>query len=543
MKVTAQSGACTVGGEINFDSYVNYNAASAGDVNIGTAGKLTIDSFGVYDMYGALTNTGSITVKKGGKLNVYGNFTNSGVLIVNTGGVINFYGTNWQNTSVASVTGNGDIYFTSSRPSISASWVATAPCLSSYSGGSFTQNLDGGGKGVDMNIKLHVNNANNIVLNGTTSVADRVFFDVNDGHVILGSNFFYLTTNATLSGFSDQRYFVTNNSGSVVKEGISASGNFFFPVGRAEADYTPATITNTAGSSDTFFVYVKNYAESGSNEADPTRGMDRTWNIYSTKGNSVSLLLQHNSTTNNAGDYTTQGGDASAFVTQYQSGVTWQTGTGATGTDAAGTVSGSRTHNRTYSTTATSTTANSAFFSKSSNLLSPLPVKLIDYTATKINNQKGRLNWATTNEDGNEMYQVYKLNNSKEWVLLNKVSAHGSPMINHYELFDEKPLIGNNFYKLECLDVHSNINYSEIKLLNFDPSDISRISLFPNPSNGNLTIVSDNSVNTITITDGKGNLIKTINTEGNTIELDLSFLVSGLYVLTINGENFIWNKI
>src|SRR5690606_22091585 len=182
----------------------------------------------------------------------------------------------------------------------------------------------------------------------------------------------FLSKNSVSSGANEQRYIVTDGTGNLVKDSLLASANYMFHVGRAESDYTPATITNDNGSApNRFNVQVKDYTESASDEASPERGMHRTWNIFSSLGGPATLVLQHNTSTNDLADYTDNGADANAFVTQYAGAGVWQIGLGATGTDAAGTVAGSRTHTRSYTTTATTQNADIAFFSKSSTLMNP----------------------------------------------------------------------------------------------------------------------------------------------------------------------------
>jgi hypothetical protein len=67
------------------------------------------------------------------------------------------------------------------------------------------------------------------------------------------------------------------------------------------------------------------------------------------------------------------------------------------------------------------------------------------------------------------------------------------------------------------------------------------ISLFPNPSNGNMYINSPKSLNTYEIKAidimGRCVFIETLNQVGNQAQLDLSALNNGVYFLSISSEN------
>lgn len=552
--VSAQSGSCSGGSYIDNTTYVNFTGSTAGDMQINTSGQLRIGSSGVYDVYGATSNAGNITIDNGGVLNLYGDISNSGTITIVSGGRINFYGEAWGNTSVATVNGTGDIYFTSIRPTIPASWTAAVPCITSYSSGNFSQNLNGGGKSVDMNVGVYVNNANNVVLTGTTSIAGSLNFAVNNGDILLGNNDLILTSSGTTAGYNSSRMAVTDGTGHMVKEGLAVSSSFFFPIGRDESDYTPATVTNNGSAADSFHVAVKNYSESASDEYDPTTGMDRTWNIYTDIGGAATLLLQHNSSTN-ASAYNFTGGDPSAFVTQYlgqqwiptvgRSQGVWQTGTGGLGTYAVGSVASSSTHSRAYTFTATNATANAAFYSKSTNILSPLPVKLINFDAVKYNEFSSLVTWEAVSEINIMKYHVYRMNHdNNNWESIGSVDAKSNgQLVCKYQFFDLHPYKGQNLYKLKVIEYEDEHFNDEIKSVYFGNSELNYLStLYPNPSTGELTITNQSGIETIAVMDLAGKVILKINANAESQLLDLSYLQAGCYLIKVNSEIYKWIK-
>ncbi len=419
--------------------------------------------------------------------------------------------------------------------------------------GTAPQTLDGGNSSAiggpqPSLINIAVNNPDNLTLTNTnTRVTSGL--DFINGHVILGSNGLELSSTATASNANGTRHVVTNGTGFMAKEGIAANAAFSFPVGRATSDFTPATVTPTG--SDNFFVQVKDYTESASEETVPDNGVYRTWNIYSTGGAGANILLQHNTTTN-GGDYNTNGADAVAFVTQYQGfqwvtsaqqnqGV-WQIGTGAGITDAPGSLGGSRVHNRDYTATATSSTSNAAFFSKSNNILTPLPITLLDFTATKKEENKALLTWSTTSEINSSHFDVETSTNGLSWTRIGEVKAQGvSYELSNYQLIHTNPALGVNYYRLNLVDLDGSAEFSKIRSLLFGnvTSTLANVVVFPNPSNGMLNISSLNKSNNYILTDMHGKTIHSFNntSENSDFQVDLSSYANGVYFIKANSQN------
>lgn len=419
--------------------------------------------------------------------------------------------------------------------------------------GSTQQNISGGnsaaiGGAQPSLVNIEINNSNNVLLSNTnTRLTSGIEFT--NGHLLLGSQNLELSSDAVVTNANESRYVVTNGNGFLAKENLATSSTFAFPVGRAVADFTPASITNTGGSADNYFVQVKSYSESASAETVASNGMDRTWNIYSSNGSASTIALQHNSSSNGA-SYT----DADAFVTQYQGmqwvssaqqnqGV-WQIGTGAIGTDAAGTVVGSRVHHRAYASTATTSSANEAFFSKSSNELAPLPVTLIDFDANKLGKNQSLVTWSTSSEMNSSHFDVETSVDGEVWMKIGEVKAQEvSYHITNYQFIHTNPIIGYNYYRINMVDKDGSEEFSNIKFVLFNKpnSSFSGVSVYPNPTNGLLNISSFNKLNNYTLTDMHGKTLRSfyMQSENTDFQEDLSMYANGVYYVkteTIMGE-------
>lgn len=252
----------------------------------------------------------------------------------------------------------------------------------------------------------------------------------------------------------DGALLVTNGTGYVGK--LNLAGTFKFPVGIAEGDYTPATIASPATTSD-FYVSVKNYAGSAAVEAAPGEGIDRTWEIYSSNNTSATITLQHNSATNGA-----VFNDAAAFVTQYQSNNSW--GSAATNVDygGAGDIPGSVIHSHTY--TIPNAAGNSAFFSKSSDPVSPLPVTWLKFETKVTASCTIQLSWSTGSEQNTDYFVAERSTDGRTWTEVGRVEAAGnSSEIRNYSLADLQPDPGILQYRIRQADKDGTINYSVIR--------------------------------------------------------------------------------
>ena len=206
-----------------------------------------------------------------------------------------------------------------------------------------------GNDGTPINVAVELRNPNNLVLEdipdpgfgislppgGPQAAALRLnnsfTFAVDFGDILLNGNDLYIGDEGSFINYNHQRMIVTDNSvsGHVVKT-FRTGRPFTFPVGIAEGDYTPATLSPSGTTS--LYVSVQDYAASSATVTQPRDGMDRVWHIYADKPVYASYTLQHNSITNGSAFV-----DASAQIVHYAGSGNWIGGNTryvATGTHA-----------------------------------------------------------------------------------------------------------------------------------------------------------------------------------------------------------------
>jgi len=387
--------------------------------------------------------------------------------------------------------------------------------------------IDGGNSKILANVVNR--NPNNIVLGAVAVTADAGFDGIvaNTDHtlyignsftwapthgdgtalayndVVLGNNDFKFSSTATEAGFTQNAYAVTNGTGHVVKENYT--GNWVYPVGISESsasgsDYTPASINNATPSD--MHVLVQNYATSASVEAG-SNGIDRTWNIYSSSATaSATVDLQHNRSTSQAA-FGTATTDNPHFVTRY-SGLNpnhtgdgsitslgpWQSNTLGAAEASPGTlttgsmIANASERSKAYTNFATSASDPIAYYSKSSNATTPLPVKLLDFTGV-AQACMASLSWTTADEQGFDHFEVQQSTDGHTFKTIDKISSHKIPTGSSYGGLYEQPA-KVAYYRLSMADNNGDYRLSNTISVrtNCDPEVASGTAfhIYPNPS-------------------------------------------------------------
>ncbi|WP_316806793.1 gliding motility-associated C-terminal domain-containing protein [Pedobacter agri] len=241
------------------------------------------------------------------------------------------------------------------------------------------------------------------VLAATLNIGGTLDLATNGANIILNGNNLAFNAAGKITNYNQNRMVVTGNSitGHMVKE-FSGSTAFVFPVGIAEGDYTPATLTPQSASK--LYVSVQNYSAANLPGITSVQGMDRTWNIYSSAPVQTTITLQHNQNTNGSKFV-----DASASITRYLGSSNWDV---VSGTNPALGI-----HTRSNVLVGNDMAANGAYFTKYSvdgsnlfvpNLFTPNGDGINDLFEIRGLNLFAQNDLVIVNRWGNE---VYKSNN------------------------------------------------------------------------------------------------------------------------------------
>lgn len=171
--------------------------------------------------------------------------------------------------------------------------------------------------------------------------------------------------------------------------------------------------------------------------------------------------------------------------------------------------------------------------------LSPLPVRLLSFTGEQKNNVH-ILRWETSSEANSHYFNVERqVQGSSAFQTIGRVAAAGnSNEARQYSLTDFRPLLGNNFYRLQMVDLDGSYSYSNIVLLKM-LSDKSLLTVFPNPTADLLYIRWSGKLNgktiQVSILDAAGKKAGTFTYPADQIQVSVPVgqLSSGMYILQL----------
>lgn len=171
----------------------------------------------------------------------------------------------------------------------------------------------------------------------------------------------------------------------------------------------------------------------------------------------------------------------------------------------------------------------------SAGLSTPLPVKLVDFSAAREGNT-ATLSWSTSEESNSDYFDVQRSGDGKAWEKLKTVAAKGESSVEvHYSAVDDSPMGGNNLYRLKMVDKDGTFAFSKIQSVEFDDLKAG-YTLFPNPVSDKLNFKSTEDWNSVSS-------IKIYNTQGVEVyasplvpvkEIDVKNLPSGTYVVKLS---------
>jgi len=164
-----------------------------------------------------------------------------------------------------------------------------------------------------------------------------------------------------------------------------------------------------------------------------------------------------------------------------------------------------------------------------------LPIILSSFGGQKQNNEV-RLDWSSSLETNFSHFIVERSGGATNFSALQTVSANTS---HHYELIDEHPLSGRNFYRLKMVDNDGSVAYS--KTIAVDMGNlVQQVSVWPNPTTGDVIVRIDATTvltETLTIINSAGATVfkqEMILRKGtNENQINLSAVPKGMYFIQL----------
>ena len=177
-----------------------------------------------------------------------------------------------------------------------------------------------------------------------------------------------------------------------------------------------------------------------------------------------------------------------------------------------------------------------AFFNMNTCSSGPLPIELVSFSATEINN-KIHIEWVTASEKNNEYFIVEKSPDGKEFIELTRVAGAGNHSGNlKYSVKDNYPFPGINYYRLKQVDFDGTTTASKIVTAYFDKRK--ELIINPNPTKNFFTIDMDwHEHFDLIIKDKDGRTVISEKQLTNPSVINIQNINKGIYFVIITADD------
>lgn len=171
-----------------------------------------------------------------------------------------------------------------------------------------------------------------------------------------------------------------------------------------------------------------------------------------------------------------------------------------------------------------------------------LPI-ILSHFDVDCDNQFPKIKWTTSSEINNDYFTIEKSIDAVNWEIVASIQGAGNSnqQIN-YSYIDDSYESNNQtiYYRLKQTDFDGNFEYFNIIPIKCSGLDNSFV-IFPNPAASKITITG-NEITKIEIIDILGRIVKQVEPLGNNIEIDISSISNGTFVVKIFETDKISNQ-
>lgn len=165
--------------------------------------------------------------------------------------------------------------------------------------------------------------------------------------------------------------------------------------------------------------------------------------------------------------------------------------------------------------------------------LTALPLKFLSFAARKCN-MNVCLNWRTADEQQVSHFEVERSTDGVSFTSIGNVTAQNMSL-NNYDYTDDKvnPSIPVYYYRIRQVDYNAAYTYSNISIIN--QSAPVTISVFPNPTAGEVRIKGYQFIKSIQLYDVNGRQLK--RWDNIQPQIDIASFAKGIYIMKITFKN------
>ncbi|OHX65104.1 T9SS type A sorting domain-containing protein [Flammeovirga pacifica] len=453
-----------------------------------------------------IINTGTGTFRTG---NNSGNVYNDQVTYETTTGTI-------EETSVSKTVYKGDVILnTNGQVELGRG----ASGVIEFSGVADQKIEDASGNSSAIISHLIVNTGGDLHILSPTTIKNSI--DFTNGIVQTDAfNVFQLNNGGTVSNASD----LSHVNGPITKVGADA---IIFPIGDGNA-YHPMGISNPPGTNSSF---VAEYFVGSSNLSNKEVGIENVstceyWKLTNAQNHAVEVSLLW--------DDCSEINDYSTLAIGKYDGSEWKNyGNAGIASDEAakraisGTTLSSLDEGANFITFITTSPSND------------LPVELLYFDA-QLNNGKVTLQWATATEKNNDHFVISKSTDHRNWQDIKKIRGNGNSQTKiTYQYAEEAGQDAVIYYQLKQVDFDGTEEvFPSIRINN--SSEDTYLYAYPNPATSNL-IIEGTDLQTLQLFHFTGvEVTQKVFQKAmheNKVQLDISTLIPGVYVIKTRYEN------
>lgn len=173
-----------------------------------------------------------------------------------------------------------------------------------------------------------------------------------------------------------------------------------------------------------------------------------------------------------------------------------------------------------------------------------LPVELVDFDAWATPVQQVELNWQTESELDNDYFAIERSADGLYFKEITRTKGAGTYLGTlDYKALDERPFIGDNYYRLRQVDFDGTTTYTEIRHVFLERSkEPIAVSVYPNPTDSWLQIAFTQPLaqeGQLELYNLAGQIVQSIELEAGAFqqELNLIDLAKGTYLLRVHMDD------
>ncbi|MEP7106890.1 MAG: T9SS type A sorting domain-containing protein [Ferruginibacter sp.] len=175
----------------------------------------------------------------------------------------------------------------------------------------------------------------------------------------------------------------------------------------------------------------------------------------------------------------------------------------------------------------------------------PLPLKLLSFTAGKSDGKSNIIKWASANESNLNTYQVQRSSDNSNFLdLINgTITAKNNSSTTTYSFLDNYPAIGYNYYRLKIAERSGRISYSPVAVVKNTAIGTASLKVFPNPTSDNLQIEVKSMLNKkafVSVINSAGMIMQSGQYSFNNqavLSIDIKKLPAGKYYIRTTIDN------